>query len=188
MIRHGLTLWNKERRYLGSTDLSLTEDGKLELVSLWQDRDINFNKLYVSPMRRCIETVATIFPDMSYTVLDELKERDFGIFEGKSYEELENTKEYKTFINSEDREIIGGESRVDLFNRIEDCLNIIVADLSDSNIENIAIVTHGGVIMHMLAKYHIGNGTIYDYSVENGKGYLVKFFPETMEIQVIEQI
>ncbi len=188
MIRHGLTLWNKERRYLGSTDLSLTEDGKQELVSLWTDKDISFSKLYVSPMRRCIETVATIFPDVSYTVLDELKERDFGIFEGKSYDELKDTEVYKTFINSEDREIVGGESREDLFNRIKGCLDIIIADLSSSNIENIAIVTHGGVIMHMLAKYHKGNGTIYEYSVENGKGYLVKFFPETMEIQVIERI
>ncbi len=188
MIRHGLTLWNKERRYLGATDISLTEDGKQELVSLWLDKDICFSKLYSSPMRRCIETVATIFPDTSYTVLDELKERDFGIFEGMSYDELKDTEEYKTFTNSDDREIVGGESRVDLFNRIKDCLDIIVADVSDSNIENIAIVTHGGVIMHMLAKYDIGNGTIYDYSVENGKGYLVKFFPETMEMQILETL
>ncbi len=139
-------------------------------------------------MRRCIETVTTIFPDMSYTILDELKERDFGIFEGKSYDELQNTEEYQAFINSEDREIVGGESKVDLFNRIKECLEIIIADLSDNNIENIAIVTHGGVIMHMLAKYHRGDGTIYDYTVENGKGFLVKFFPETMEMQVIKSI
>ena len=42
--------------------------------------------------------------------------------------------------------------------------------------------------MHMLAKYDIGDGTIYDYPAENGKGYLVKFFPESMEMQVIKPI
>ena len=47
--------------------------------------------LYVSPMRRCRQTAALLWPGVAQTVIEDLRETDFGPFEGKSHQELGTT-------------------------------------------------------------------------------------------------
>ena len=53
MIRHGKTPWNEEERYIGLTDMSLSDNGVREIrdkieEGIYPKIDI----LYASPMRR----------------------------------------------------------------------------------------------------------------------------------------
>ena len=56
-------------------------------------------RVYVSPMKRCMETAKLIFKENFYEV-EELRECDFGIFENKNYKELSDCPEYQAWIDS----------------------------------------------------------------------------------------
>ena len=47
--------------------------------------------VFSSPLKRCTETAKVIYPDRNPIVLDDLREYDFGEFEGKTAEELQDS-------------------------------------------------------------------------------------------------
>ena len=82
LIRHGKTSGNREKRYVGITDEALSSEGELEIKTrAYPKADIVFS----SPMMRCLETAKIIYPDQEPIVIPELRETDFGRFEGKNY-------------------------------------------------------------------------------------------------------
>ena len=87
LIRHGKTEGNLEKRYIGITDEVLCEEGRNEILAKeYPKADIVFS----SPLLRCIETAGLIYPNQKPVVIDELKETNFGRFEGKNYKDLSN--------------------------------------------------------------------------------------------------
>ena len=86
-IRHGQTQLNAEGRWLGSTDAPLSEAGKEVLRDKKNiiEKYKPVQKLYCSPMKRCLETAQIYFEEMNDTkeIINNLKERCFGDFEGK---------------------------------------------------------------------------------------------------------
>ena len=88
LIRHGQTQGNLERRYIGSTDQPLCPQGREAL----EGREMpSVDGLYVSPLLRCRQTAAILFPNRGMEVVEDLRECDFGAFEGRTYEELKTT-------------------------------------------------------------------------------------------------
>lgn len=101
LIRHGQVQANIEKRYIGSTDMSLTVNGmksleKLNKAQIYKTPDY----LFCSPMSRCKMTCDILFPDKIYTVIDEFHEMDFGSFEMKNYQELKDNAYYQRWIDS----------------------------------------------------------------------------------------
>ena len=100
-IRHGRTPANKENRYLGKTDESLSLEG---IEALRQEKaekiypEIDY--LFASPMKRCIETADILYPGKVPILVPQWKEMDFGLFEGKNYQELNGDKQYQAWIDS----------------------------------------------------------------------------------------
>ena len=43
------------------------------------------DRLYVSPMKRTVETAEIIYPDMDYKIVADMRECNFGEFEGKTF-------------------------------------------------------------------------------------------------------
>ena len=104
-IRHGKTLGNVQRRYVGRTDEGLTDEAKLCLQKkqvLMQDLCVQTeggrnpgkwyhagafvpDYVYSSPMMRCRETAEILFPGQVLCVQEGLQETDFGDFEYKNY-------------------------------------------------------------------------------------------------------
>ncbi len=113
LIRHGQVQANIEKRYIGSTDMSLTVNGmksleKLNKAQIYKTPDY----LFCSPMSRCKMTCDILFPDKIYTVIDEFHEMDFGSFEMKNYQELKDNAYYQRWIDSNGTIAFpGGESR-----------------------------------------------------------------------------
>ena len=95
-IRHGQTKNNADKKWLGSTDVSLWEEGINALLKNKStiDKYKPFEKLYSSPMKRCIETAKIYFDDMNYEIINDLRERGFGDFEGKTYNDLKDNPYY----------------------------------------------------------------------------------------------
>ena len=78
-IRHGKTGGNLRKAYIGRTDESLCSKGISELEKKrYPAADI----VVSSPMKRCIETAEIIYPKVPVKIYDDLRECDFGDFEG----------------------------------------------------------------------------------------------------------
>ena len=94
LIRHGKTQGNLERRYIGRTDEPLCEAGRAALEGRsYPACDI----LLSSPMVRCLETGEILYPGKQPEIVPDLRECDFGRFEGKTYAELCTDPDYQRF-------------------------------------------------------------------------------------------
>lgn len=166
LIRHGRTKGNDEKRYIGSTDEPLSEEGRLLLHERKTQGDYpKVDKVYCSPMKRALQTAGIIYPDMEPVVMESLKERDFGIYEGCNHEDLVEDKAYNEWLESGGAlPFPGGEEDGAFCGRIEKAFDEI-RRLAQG--EDAAVITHGGVIMSYRAILQ-GDDNIYNYMVSCG--------------------
>lgn len=91
LVRHGEAEGNTQQRFLGVTDAPLTARG-IEQAESTANRLGKFDFIYSSPLQRAYRT-AQIIVDGRYQKeifqIDELKERNFGIFENMTIPEME---------------------------------------------------------------------------------------------------
>lgn len=183
LIRHGATKANREHRYLGRTEEPLSEEGR-EALKAFQKKGIypdpaSLQALFVSPMERCRETAELLFGDCEQHVIPEFREMDFGLFEGKNYQDLQGNAQYQAWIDSNGTlPFPEGESREDFIARckrgFEEMLRIVIAQIVDGNEgqKNIAAVVHGGTIMALCSSFT--DGEYFDFQIGNGEGYRCK--------------
>ncbi|MBR1623281.1 MAG: histidine phosphatase family protein [Pseudobutyrivibrio sp.] len=165
LIRHGKTAGNFEKRYIGVTDEQMTLDGENEIRQRkYPKADIVFS----SPLVRCRRTAEVIYPNQQPVIIEELRETDFGRFEGRNFTELANDREYMQWIESGGEDAFpGGESRAQANERIMLGFEKLLS-LSEE-CKNISAVVHGGTIMGLLSQ--LFEGEYYSYHVENCEGY-----------------
>ena len=63
LVRHGQSLWNKERRFTGWADIDLTEQGKSEAKEagkLIKELKIEFHSYFTSRLKRATESLEII--------------------------------------------------------------------------------------------------------------------------------
>lgn len=167
-IRHGKTPGNIKHKYIGSTDETLDPLHTDELNSFDKSVDI----IFCSPMHRCIQTANILFPDRTLIINDNLRECDFGDFENRSADEMENDAPYRAWVDSGCTGQIPNGDIVEEFK--ERSCNAFVKIITDNaNCENIAIVTHGGVIMSIMEKYAVPKREFYTYNIANGEYFTV---------------
>ncbi len=183
LIRHGATKANREHRYLGRTEEPLSEEGR-EALKAFQKKGIypdpaSLQALFVSPMERCRETAELLFGDCEQHMIPEFREMDFGLFEGKNYQDLRGNAQYQAWIDSNGTlPFPKGESREDFIARcrrgFEEMLRIVTAEGISRNEErkNIAAVVHGGTIMAVCNSFT--DGEYFDFQIGNGEGYRCK--------------
>lgn len=96
LIRHGLTDWNTIPLVQGSTDIPLNDTGReMARKASLKLADIPFQLVLSSPLSRARETAAIASAGRGLTVreIPELREMDFGFFEGKSSREYPEIRE-----------------------------------------------------------------------------------------------
>ena len=170
-FRHGQTRGNIEKRYVGSTDESITNEAVQKLNNV-NSPDVDI--VYSSPLKRCIQTADIIFPNNKIIIINGIKETDFGDFEYKNYEELKNNQYYISWLESGGKiPFPNGEDPKKFKIRCEKAFNKIIKDMIKNNYNKAAVVTHGGVIMAVFEKFYGGN--FYDYQIKNGDCILGDF-------------
>ena len=63
LVRHGQSIWNKERRFTGWADIDLTEQGKLEAQhagQLIKKLNIDFDAYFTSKLKRAVNSLNII--------------------------------------------------------------------------------------------------------------------------------
>lgn len=149
-VRHGETAWNVDARIQGQLDVGLNDTGR------WQARRVGaalagekISAVYSSDLGRAHQTAQSIAEVTGVAVVPEegLRERSFGIFEGKTFDEiLETWPDHahnwrKRIPEWEPPE--GGESLIQLRERVTRTLQALAARHPG---ELIVVVAHGGVL------------------------------------------
>lgn len=166
-IRHSKTYGNTLHRYIGRTDEHLCEEG-IELLKAKTYPKVQ--KVFVSPMIRCIETADIIYNDMDKTVVQGLEECDFGDFENKNYIELNGNEDYQRWIDSNGTmPFPGGEDLKDFKARCISAFDKVISDSLDKGYSEIALVVHGGTIMSIMERYSYPHKDYYEWQIKNGE-------------------
>lgn len=167
-IRHGLTAGNCERLYIGHTDEPLCLQG-IEVLKQ-RNKEGYYEQpqiLCASSLLRCQQTCAILFPGQEPILESNLREMNFGIFEGCSYAELQQNSDYQTWLDSGcTGPIPQGEEKVSFQQRC--CVAFLQLLEQFKKAEQITLVVHGGVIMALLERFAELQQDFYEYHIENG--------------------
>ncbi len=179
LIRHGITDANLLGQYIGSkTDLPICPEALKELDFLKKNYEYpQIDALYSSPMLRCRQTGAILFEGFEPIIVENLKEYDFGDFEGKTALELENNPEFLKWTSGQNTATPNGEDNSDFVKRLCVGLNQIVLDMIEKDIESSAVIMHGGAIMMLLAACAVPRHTPAEWTADQGHGYSLRITP-----------
>jgi broad specificity phosphatase PhoE len=84
-VRHGETAWSAGGKHTGRTDVPLTEKGKHQALALKEPLSEHaFALVLSSPLSRALDTCRLAGYGDSVQVDDNLREWDYGMYEGKS--------------------------------------------------------------------------------------------------------
>lgn len=145
LVRHGKTEYNIVKRYTGSTDVGLSDEGMLQAEKTAELlKDIQFDLIVSSPLLRAkitAETIAKYHKDTPMIFMDGFKERCFGDFEGKEYED----RSFIDFIclpENVHSAPDNGEPIIEFDKRVGDALNELSEKYPD---KTVLVVAHGMV-------------------------------------------
>jgi broad specificity phosphatase PhoE len=156
LVRHGATAWNlgPDRRYQGSVDTPLSPVGLKQasnVAAFFQERPID--GIISSPLRRAHDTalvIAQALDGPEVEVLPVLREFGFGVWEGKTWSEIDATfgnMRTRWLENPEGASIPGAESVDSLFDRAEKGLSLVREYPGSS----LVVVSHGAFIRALSA-------------------------------------
>lgn len=147
LIRHGSTDWSIKKQYCSFTNIDLNNKGKNEAKKLYQRMNKEkIYKIYSSDNKRTLHFAKIAFRGRSIEKVPELREFNFGIFEGLTYNEIikRYPEIYTSWLNNPFFvDIPGGENLNDYIKRVSKVLKKII---SLNRKKTLAIVTHAGPI------------------------------------------
>jgi alpha-ribazole phosphatase len=157
----------REGAFYGNTDLNLKPRQK---TALSLSKAI---QIFSSPLLRCRQSMEQLNIDL-FKQIDLAKEVDFGVWEGMTYSEIQNAypREAKDWECNKNFTFPQGEKLEVFYSRIQS-----LAELINEQKEDVFLMTHGGVIRHLICHYL---GLDYDkslaFKVETGSLSTIEIF------------
>lgn len=152
LVRHPEPEPSATGRCYGSLDIDLSEAGIRQAhAAAAFFMDVPLAAIYSSPRRRCTRAAAIIAACGQFSIVDALRELDFGEFEGRTYDEIAalHPDVYRRWMESPtDVCFPGGESFSQMRTRV---IRLREELLTRHAGESIALITHGGNIRILLA-------------------------------------
>lgn len=182
LIRHGESEANVKNIFYGSIDSPLTEKGREQARKAKEIlKGYNYQKVYSSDLVRASET-AKIMNHLGVEIEEvvELREMNFGIFEGLSYEEILKRypeEEVQWRENWKGYNYETGESVEDLQGRVVGFLEKL-----NKEDEDIVIFAHWGVINTILSYYVTGGLDGYWKFSTNNCGISILSFTDNYSV------
>jgi len=201
LVRHGQSFWNKERRFTGWADISLTENGKLEAKQAGQlikELNIEFNIFFTSKLKRAnhsLEIILEILKKQTSEVIknDALNERHYGGLTSLNKDETikkYGSKQVQIWRRSFDvapppmenshpfkkkiKSNILSESLKDTYNRVIPYYENSIKPLIPLK-KNILVVIHGNSIRALLMKiFNISKEKIVEFEIPTGNPLLIQ--------------
>lgn len=181
LIRHAMTKENTEGKYIGQTDVEPTKEGLAQIKNLMDENEgyPYADVVISSPLKRCTETAKLIYPEKEPVIMQDLIEYDFGDFEGMTADELKDLDTFKNWISGAHPEepVPFGESQKEFNDRICKYFIRIIEGIIKSGTRSTAIITHGGIIMSLMAAFAIPEAPMHEWLTPNGCGYTLRIDP-----------
>ncbi|MBN2852217.1 MAG: histidine phosphatase family protein [Clostridia bacterium] len=191
LIRHGETVWNKERIVQGHLDSKLSTAGKNQAKLVGEKlKDYDFDVIYSSDLERAIDTANYIneYHNQVIIIDEMLRERKLGILEGKDWETIKNDHpEAASIYHSDDLDSEipgGGESKAQFAERVRAFMDKIAIQEEGNKV---LVITHGWLINFWIKLslniplddknrlMYVENGSINKFLYRDGEWYLEKF-------------
>lgn len=152
--RHGLTAGTIARRYEGAgTDSALDIPATRSALSRSPGPAGAPRRVFVSDMRRCVETARLIYPGAPLVLRRDLREIHFGEFEGRLFADMEHDRAYRRWVDSGCEEACpGGEDKAGFTRRVVAGVLAILEEESARGSSYAAIVAHGGCARAVLSE------------------------------------
>jgi 2,3-bisphosphoglycerate-dependent phosphoglycerate mutase len=202
LIRHGQSLWNKERRFTGWADIALTEKGRSEAKyagELIKELNIDFHAYFTSGLKRALNSLEVILKTLNKKNARIIKnfalnERHYGDLTSLNKDEVikkygnkqvqiwrrsfdippPSMKPLHPYKNKIDSNILS-ESLKDTFERVIPYYKKKIEPLIHSK-KNILIVFHGNSCRALLKKiFKIPNKKIIKLEIPTGNPLLIRF-------------
>src|SRR5262245_7104511 len=146
LVRHGETEWSASGQHTSRTDLPLTDNGVRQAEGLAQRlaRE-RFAAVFTSPMRRALETCRIAGLDRDAIVSDDLREWDYGSYEGRTTDDIRADEPGWTIWTAQIR---GGETLDDVGRRVDRVIERALEVESD-----VALFGHGHCLRILAARW-----------------------------------
>ncbi len=189
-IRHGQSIGNLQRRFLGHTDLDLSELGYMQATkTAWFFKDIHIDAIYSSDLIRAFNTVLPIAALKGLNVIpsDQLREVFSGSWENIEFDRLrtEFKDDYDIWLNDIGNAVCtNGESVTNLQSRVRKEVERIA---KENDGKTIVIGTHATPIRSMTCVWKnlpitemkniawVANASITKVEYDNGIGKIVDY-------------
>lgn len=188
LVRHGEVDSNTRGTYVGWTNKNLNLNGIEGADKVAENlADEPFAAIYASPLFRAKETADRIKNKNGARLIlyDGLKERNFGIFDDLTYQEIcskypeENKKWEEDWLKYK---IPKGESAMNAYVRNCEAIDDIISRHGEGKV---CVVTHLGVIRNLIAhllglsisdswRFRVGNASICRIQITDGYGVLTQ--------------
>ena len=146
LIRHGATEWSESGRHTGRTDIPLVDDGRAAAralaprVAKWE-----FSLVLVSPLQRARETSELVGLGEHAVVDDDLREWDYGDYEGRTTRDIRESDPGWTIWSGP---VPGGETPEEVAARADRVIARV--DATDGVV---ALVAHGHILRVLGARW-----------------------------------
>lgn len=180
-VRHGQTEENARNAFIGITDGELNEIGQKQAKATaryLKDQGWQFDLVLSSPLKRCLQTanIITEYLNLSFEIEPNLIERNYGIFENKTRQEVVTAyphifadyKKNKPFI-----ELPEGESAIAIENRIHELFWQKIPQFYPK-VEHILCITHLNPVRAFLRLTQLKPWEIYFEKFSNASVTRVK--------------
>jgi len=93
LVRHGETEWSADGRHTGRTDIPLTDEGRRQATALGGClKEWTFALVLASPLQRATETCRVAGLGGAMQIRDDLREWDYGEFEGRTTADIRTAR------------------------------------------------------------------------------------------------
>lgn len=190
LVRHGITIWNQEKKYLGHRDQGVLQEQLVHydpLKKFFKEHELT--QIFCSDLTRCRQTAAYLFTDQTFVSRpihfdSRLRELHFGEWEGKKYNCLKEDILYQQWLQEWQQEDSllprcsppEGESGTEFAKRIDSFLGDWLQHVEEQATDQyVLMVTHGGVIRYILSQFVIDptntSNMFWRWRVEHGHAF-----------------
>jgi alpha-ribazole phosphatase len=157
LLSHGQTQAELDRVFLGRGDSPFTDLGIEQITDASETLSVyQFDSIYSSDLYTAQETLRAVLlgghVDTPCTLVEELRERSGGSYEGKKYSDIRkgmSPKQYKAWDRDPFEPPLHGESIADVQDRLRDWFNPLIDELRSNR--NILIISHPDTIKALIS-------------------------------------
>lgn len=189
--RHGSTPGNQQRRYIGTTEESLCEQGREQARRCPGDSRVQ--AVYVSQRKRTWETAEILYPKARLIPIAGFNEMDFGAFEGKDAQILAQDARYQAWVDGGCRDVCpDGEGQDGFAKRCCESFCSLLGRVNWVCGAPLCLVVHGGTIMALMSRFALPEREYFQWHVPPLGGYRCRLEEETWRrerrFRLIEEI